>query len=107
MIDDYVTTMALIEQMKAQLPIPVYGSKNFIRSMRRQSVMITGRQQLQIEEVLYGGDEGGILCKLTGIGKASQVYVCSLTHLEVQKQHPLAEAIKVYQRERKRKLTRG
>ena len=106
MIDDYVTTMALIEQMKAQLPIPVYGSKNFIRSMRKQGVMITERQQIQIEEVLYGGDEGGILCKLKGIGGADTAFICSLTHLEVQKQHPLAEAIKAYQRERKRKLAR-
>ena len=106
MIDDYETTMTLIARMMVQLPILVYGSKNFVRLMRRQGVMITERRQLKIEEVLYGGDEGGILCKLTGIGKADQVYICSLTHLEVQKQNPLAEAIKVYQRERKRKLAR-
>ena len=106
MIDDYAATMALIEQMKAQLPIPIYGSKNFIRSMLRKGVMVTRRQQLQIESVLYGGDDGGIMCALKGIGTADTVIVCSLTHLEIQTQHPLAEAIKAYQRERTRKLAR-
>ena len=106
MIDDYATTMALIEQMKAQLPIPVYGSKNFVRSMLRQGVMVSRRQRLQIAMIFYGGDDGGIMCQLTGIGKGDEVYISSLTHLEVQQQHPLAEAIEAYQRERTRKLAR-
>jgi hypothetical protein len=105
MIDDYATTMELIEQMKSQVPIPVYAGKALIRTMRKNGVKIRPKQTLHIEHIHYLGNEGGIACAITGMGKENTNYVCSLTHLRVKEPHPLAKSMKAYQRERQNKLT--
>ena len=57
-----------------------------------------------IIDVMYSGDEGGILCALDKIGDGKEAYLTSLTHLKVIERHPLAKAMKAYQRGRKKKL---
>jgi hypothetical protein len=104
MIDDYEDTMELIEQMKAHVPISVYPGNAFIRMMREKGIRIKSKHQLQIEQVFYAGDDGGIMCGLRGIGDGETAYVVSLTHIKVKERHPLARAIKRYQRERRKAL---
>jgi hypothetical protein len=104
MIDDYEITMELIEEMKAHLPIPVYAGSPFIRMMREKGIRIKSRQRLQIEEVFYAGDDGGIMCALGGFGEEEAVYVVSLTHIKMKERHPLTKAVKAYQRTRRKAL---
>ena len=104
MIDDYDSTMELLEEMNAHLPIPVYAGTPFIRMMREKGVRIKSKHPLQIEHVFYAGDDGGIMCGLQGIGEEKTAYVVSLTHVKVKDRHPLATAMKAYQRKRRKAL---
>ncbi len=104
MIDDYENTMELIEEMKAHLAIAVYPGNAFIQMMREKGIRMKSKHPLQIEQVFYAGDDGGIMCGIRGIDDEKRAYVCSLTHLKVKERHPLAKAMKTYQRTRKKHL---
>ncbi len=104
MIDDYKRAMALVKKMKAQIPIPVRPSPALLRVARKQKLNFSRDQEIQIKNVFYGGDEGGILCDVTPPGGERYPVIASLTHLEVNPHHPLAEEIRAYQSERTRKL---
>ncbi len=105
MIDDYASAMALLEQMKAHVPIPVYPGTGLLRSLKDQGIHLKSRKTIYIQDVLYIGDEGGILCALSGIDEEGKTAnLCSLTHVRVNARHPLAKAMKQYQRERTKRL---
>jgi len=104
MIDDYEKAMELVEEMKAHLPIPVRAGPQLVQVLRGKGIHIKAKHTLAIEEVLYLGDEGGIMCGLAGMGQGNAAYVCSLTQLKVDDRHPLAKRIRAYQRERKKRL---
>jgi hypothetical protein len=104
MIDNYETTMELIEEMKAHLPISVYAGKPFMCLMREKGIQIKSKQHFQIQEVLYAGDEGGIICHLGGFAGNQSIYMVSLTHIKMKERHPLAKSIKAYQRARRKAL---
>ena len=103
MIDNYEETMALIDKIKAQLPLPVYAGRGLIHSMREHGIHIKARRRIMVIDVFYMGDEGGIMCALEPLGEGKEAFLSSLTHVEVAR-HPLAKAIRAYQRDRKRKL---
>jgi hypothetical protein len=103
MIDNQQQVKALLQQMKKQLPIPVLATDGVVRSMKRQLPELKRQRQLSIKSVLYTGDEGGILCDITPDGSKSAV-LCSLTHVEILADHPLAAEIQAYQQARIRKL---
>jgi hypothetical protein len=103
MIDDYAQTMELIRKMEAQLPIPARPTRAFIRAMKAHGVKIARDQELPIKRVFYMGDEGGISCDVTPSGMKNPV-ICSITHIRIKSSHPLAEEIRAYQVERKKRL---
>ena len=104
MIDNYEQAIALVEKMKACLPIPIKVTPEAMQKMRQEGDNFSKEHIFVVESVGYAGDEGGIMCvlKTDVIGKA--VYGLSLTHLRIQEDHPLAEEIKNYQRRRVRRL---
>jgi hypothetical protein len=104
MIDDRAAVAELLQQMEAQLPIPAQLTKALGAALRNQGVKIPVTRKVQIDQVFYAGDEGGIVCGLTFPGQQGNAVVVSLTHLRVGGSHPLAPAIVSYQRERTRKL---
>ena len=103
MIDDYAKTRKLIEKMEASLPIPARPTGSFIRAMKAQGVKIKRDQELPIKRVFYMGDEGGISCDITPVGMKEPI-ICSITHIRVKASHPLANDIRAYQMERKKRL---
>jgi hypothetical protein len=103
MIDNQRQVKELLQQMKEQLPIPVLATDGLVRSMKRQLPELKRQRQLTIKSVLYLGDDGGIMCDITPDGSKSAV-VCSLTHVEISEDHPLAAEIQAYQQARTRKL---
>jgi len=107
MIDDYATAMELVRKMKAHLPIPARPTKTFIRAMRDSEIKVRSGQDLQIESVLYIGDEGGISCAIQLPGVEGAVTLASLTHIRVPSGHPLFREIRAYQIERTRKLAQA
>ena len=107
MIDNYAEAMALIEKMKANLPIAAYAGTALIESLRQRGEKITARQELQIADVLYLGDEGGIACAIFSSGDQKTVTMVSVTHLRISPDHPLAPEIEAYQLGRNQKLIGG
>jgi len=106
MIDDYQAAMALINSMKHCLPMPAYPSKEFVSLLKQRKIKINTNQRLNIIDVHYFGDEGGISCALRFPFKTEEQYVISLTHLRPMPKHPLAKEIRRYQLHRLRKLAR-
>ncbi len=107
MIDNPAKTKELMQKMKGQLPIPARPTNSYIRAMRDRGSKVKRNQRLQIYSILYTGDEGGILCSITPPGAAKEVQLVSLTHLEVNRHHPLAQEIRTYQRERTQKIAQS
>ena len=107
MIDDYEQAMELVYKMEAQRPIQVRPTATMRRALRDQGSMVRRDQKLLVDHVFYAGDEGGIMCgiKLTEDGK--DVLAISITHLRIDLRHPLAEKIRAYQQERKRRLAQS
>jgi hypothetical protein len=103
MIDHPSTVTPLLEQMRDQLPIPAFPTKEVVRILRRGGVKASTDRALSIKRVFYVGDEGGIVCDVTP-SRAAEAYIVSLTRLRIAPHHPLFPAILAYQRERVRRL---
>ena len=107
MIDDPSQVTALMQKMKAHLPIPAQATNALVRSLRASAVKIASKQRMQIENVMYLDDEGGIGCALKVPGQVDTAVVVSLTHLRLPSTHPLAPDVRAYQIARTKKLAEG
>ena len=107
MIDNYDEAIALVERMKAAVPIPARPTRQLVDLLRGKHVPLGADPKLEIKAVYYGGDEGGIMCDVTPRGEVKEAVVCSLTHLRVHPRHPLAGEIRSYQETRTRHLARS
>ena len=104
MIDDPTEVTALMQKMKAHLPIPAQATTALVRNLRASAVNIASKRRMQIEKVMYLGDEGGIGCALKVPGQQDTAVVVSLTHLRLPSTHPLAPDVRAYQIARTKKL---
>lgn len=103
-VDNARNSEKLVEKMKADLPISVRAGKDLLKMLRKQGFPISNQQTLSIKDVFYGGDEMGIACDITPLGKHKQAVVCSLTQLEIVGTSALSDAMRTYQEVRKKKL---
>ena len=92
--------MELVENMKAHLPIPARPTKELIQAMEDNENKLALGQELQIDSVLYMGDEGGIGCSISMPKDSKTALVTSITHLRIKANHPLAREIGSYQKKR-------
>jgi len=61
-----------------------------------------------VTEVMYMGDEGGVMCHLTFDEEdATEVFLTSITHLAFDRRLPVAREIAAYQKHRIKRLRRG
>jgi hypothetical protein len=105
MIDNPSKALELVERMKAALPIPARPAGQLVQLLAGKGVSLGANPRLEIKNVFYAGDEGGISCDITPDGSPDAV-VCSVTHLRIHPRHPLAPEIQAYQETRSRKLAR-
>jgi hypothetical protein len=62
-------------------------------------------ERCQVIDVIYTGDEGGIICCLDiGGPHTKNAHLVSITHLGFSRNTPLSREIDVYQRHRIKKL---
>ena len=107
MIDDPTQVTAFMQKMETHLPIPAQATNALVRTLRASAVKLSPKRRVQIEKVVYLGDEGGIGCGLKVPGHEDTAVVVSLTHLRLPSTHPLAPDVRAYQIARTRKLARG
>ena len=96
-----------MQKMEAHLPIPAQATNALVHTLRASGVNIASKRRMQIAQVVYLGDEGGIGCGLKVPGQADTAVVVSLTHLRLPPTHPLAPDVRAYQSARTQKLARG
>lgn len=103
-IDDYDQVVELMMEIKRSIPIKVGVDKPTLRSFREKGIKVKKKEKFTIKEVIYLGDEGGIGCNIVRSRDDGNVFISSLTHLIVNRRHPLAKMIKDYQTYRKKRL---
>lgn len=101
-IDNYQEAQALTERLEATV---LRAGKELLKTMRDRGEPVSANTWLTVNLVKYSGDIGGINCGLEpSPEQTEQRYVVSLTHLEIDPQHPLASEVKAYQRQRIQRL---
>ncbi len=107
MIDNPKKVTALMQQLKMHLPIPTKATNALIRNLRNNSINISPYAHIEITDVMYMGDEGGICCALKITDQEEVAVVASLTHLRFPKTNPLSQQVLAYQKLRIKKLSRS
>jgi hypothetical protein len=82
-----------------------YATPPLVKAVRQEGTDIRANDAVEIDSVLYLGDEGGIACAI-GLCGGKTAVVTSLTHLRINRDHPLAERIQAYQLRRSQYLGR-
>lgn len=103
-IDNYAQAMDLHKKLEACLPFQVRPGKQFLKMMQQQGKSFSADQDLTVDKIFYGGDEGGITCTLHPEAEAKEVFAVSITHLIIDPSHPFADEVRDYQRQRTQKL---
>ena len=107
MIDDPQKIDRLMTMLKFALPIQTNIPRYLGQLLAEQSPNIPIPEQCNVIDVVYSGDEGGILCCLDiGGANAPVAHLVSITHLSFRRHLPLAREIKAYQHHRNKKLKR-
>lgn len=107
MIDNPKQVTTLMQKLKSHLPIPAKATDALIRNLRTNSINISSNTRIEIMDVMYMGDEGGICCALKVIDQEEVAVVVSLTHLRLLNTHPLSPDVRAYQTLRAKKLARN
>ena len=97
--------MKLIEELESHLPIPIYPTEELCKVLAKQGKDVDINMELMITNVFDSGDVGGIVCAISG--EHDNVFVASLTHFKAKPDHPLADKISAYQKQRIRRLSRS
>ncbi len=103
MIDNETEVQELIKLLNEHAPMRAYATSPLVNAVRQAGASINVNDPVQIDSVLYLGDEGGIACAIEVSGGRS-VVVTSLTHLRIDRGHPLARQIEAYQLDRTKRL---
>ncbi|MGC1308639.1 MAG: hypothetical protein WA885_15545 [Phormidesmis sp.] len=103
-IDDYDFALALNDQLAESVPFKVRPGKELLKLMKSKGTPMSAERDYMVEHVMYGGDEGGITCMLQGSATDTEVVGSSITHLIIDPDHPLAAQVKMYQKQRTRRL---
>ena len=106
MIDNPKQVTTLIQKLKSHLPIPAKATDALIRNLRTNSINLSANAGIEITEVIYMGDEGGICCALRVIDQEEVAVVVSITNLRLLNTHPLSPDVRAYQTLRTKKLAR-
>ena len=104
MIDDVEKSVALVERMRAALPMRAVASVELRRMLQERSKRVFPRE-CRVTEVRYLGDEGGIVCTLdSDFSGTKNVHIVSITHFTFDRGNPLAREIGAYCKHRIKRL---
>lgn len=110
MIDNEEKARALMDQMTAALPFRVRLTAENLRSMKREWPDLETVGAVEVKELIYTGDMGGIMCLLEfgaerdSGGKPDEVQIVSITHLKFSRSQPFWREVDKYQKRRIKRL---
>ena len=103
-IDDYASAQALSHQLDESTPFSVRPGAPLLKRMQAEGTPMRANRDYTVDRVMYSGDEGGIMCVIQPGDKDETIVGASITHLNIDPAHPLAEAVTAYQRNRTHQL---
>lgn len=106
MIDKPKQASELMQHLKAHLPLSAKPTDWLASHLGSTGVKLTPGTELDITDVMYMGDEGGICCAAKLKDQDAGALVVSITHLRLDANHPLSPEVRAYQTARVKKLAR-
>ena len=104
MIDDVERSVALVERMRAALPMRA-NTNIELRKILQEGSKRVFPHECSVTEISYMGDEGGIVCTLDfGFSDTKEAHIVSITHLRFDRRNPLARKIEAYCKHRIKRI---
>lgn len=107
MIDNKDQVERLLLRLTEVLPLPALVPPALMANLRGQSSAAKLTRDCKITEVIYEGDEGGVLCHVTfDDEQKKEIFLVSITHLAFDRRLPVAREIAAYQKHRVKHIRR-
>jgi hypothetical protein len=107
-IDNQDQVERLLRKLTEVLPLPALATPALMADLRERSSAAKITLDCKVTEVIYAGDEGGIMCHLTfDEEEKEEVFFVSITHLVFDRRLPAAREIAAYQRHRIKRIRRN
>ncbi len=108
MIDNRDQVERLLHKLSEALPLSALATPALITNLRGRSSAARITLDCKVIEVMYAGDEGGIMCHLTfDEEEKAEVFLVSITHLAFDRRLPVAREIAAYQKHRIKRIRRA
>lgn len=108
MIDSPLQMLRLLGRLNRSVPLSAWTTPELAEAWRENGLELDMPAECTVTEVYYGGEEGGIICKLDfGPAAAEQEFYASITYLRFSSRLPLALEIATYQKHRLKRLRRA
>ncbi len=105
MIDNPKQVEVLMRKLKERLPLLIKTTQALIKQLSFNNINITPDTYIEVIDVIYTGDEGGICCALKIKDQDENAVITSLTHLNFPPS-PVSLEVRDYQTKRIKKLAR-
>jgi hypothetical protein len=106
-IDNQDQVERLLRKLTEALPLSALASPALLADLRGRSSIAKITLDCRVTEVIYAGDEGGIMCHLTfDEEEKDEVFLVSITHLAFDRRLPIAREISAYQKHRIKRIRR-
>jgi hypothetical protein len=106
-IDNQDQVERVLRKLTEVLPLSALATPALMASLRGRSSTAKITVDCKVTEVIYAGDEGGIMCHLTfDEEEKEEVFLVSITHLAFDRRLPIAREIAAYQNHRIKRLRR-
>jgi hypothetical protein len=106
-IDNQDQVERLLCKLTEALPLSAIATPALIANLRERSSAAKITLDCKVTEVMYAGDEGGIMCHLTfDEEEKKEVFLVSITHLAFDRKLPVAREIAAYQKHRIKRIRR-
>jgi hypothetical protein len=107
-IDNQDQVERLLRKLAEVLPLPALATPTLMADLRKRSPTAKITLDCKVTEVMYAGDEGGIMCHLTFDEKETdEIFLVSITHLAFDRRLPAAREIAAYQKHRIKRIRRN
>ena len=107
MIDNQDQVERLLRKLTEVLPLSALATPVLMANLRGRSSAAKITPDCNVIEVIYAGDEGGVMCHVTfDEEEKDEVFLVSITHLAFDRRLAIAREIAAYQKHRIKRIRR-
>jgi len=106
-IDNQDQVERLLRKLTEVLPLSALATPVLMANLRGRSSAAKITLDCNVIEVIYAGDEGGVMCHVTfDEEEKDEVFLVSITHLAFDRRLAIAREIAAYQKHRIKRIRR-